>query len=94
MTHFEAYRWEDHVPRKGSWKFNLVVGALAFALIAATLPDVPHERGASRSASAKLPASVNSSALHAAGRTAPAGFVGSVDEAAQCPSAVRDHADS
>ena len=39
MTHFEAYHWEDHVPRAGSWKFNLAAGVLALGLIAATLPD-------------------------------------------------------
>ena len=39
MTHFESYRWEDHVPRAGSWKFNLAVGVLALGLIAAAFPD-------------------------------------------------------
>ena len=39
MTHFEAYRWEDHVPRAGSWKFNLAAGVLALGLIGAALPD-------------------------------------------------------
>ena len=39
MTHFEAYQWEDHVPRAGSWKFNLAVGVLALGLIAAAFPD-------------------------------------------------------
>jgi|RhiMetdeSRZDD1v2_1073273.scaffolds.fasta_scaffold310517_2 hypothetical protein len=38
MTHFEAYRWEDHVPRAGSWKFNLAAGVLALGLIYTTLP--------------------------------------------------------
>lgn len=36
---FDAYRWEDHVPRNGSWKFNLAVAALAVGLIATALPD-------------------------------------------------------
>ena len=39
MTHFEAYRWEDHVPRAGSWKFNLAAGVLALGLIATALSD-------------------------------------------------------
>ena len=39
MTHFEAYQWEDHVPRAGSWKFNLAVGVLALGLIATAFPD-------------------------------------------------------
>jgi len=29
MMHFENYHWEDHVPRAGSWKFNLAAGLLA-----------------------------------------------------------------
>jgi hypothetical protein len=36
MTHFENYRWEDHVPRKGSWWFDLATGVLLIGLIAAT----------------------------------------------------------
>lgn len=39
MMNFDAYRWEDHVPRNGSWKFNLAVAALAVGLIATALPD-------------------------------------------------------
>jgi hypothetical protein len=39
MTHFEAYQWEDHVPRAGSWKFNLAAGLLALGLISAAFPD-------------------------------------------------------
>ena len=39
MTHFEAYHWEDHVPRAGVWKFNLAAGLLALGLIYAALPD-------------------------------------------------------
>ena len=39
MTHFEAYHWEDHVPRAGGWKFNLAAGLLALGLIYAALPD-------------------------------------------------------
>jgi hypothetical protein len=39
MTHFEAYRWEDHVPRAGSWKFNLKAGVLALGLISGAFPN-------------------------------------------------------
>jgi hypothetical protein len=43
MTHFEAYHWEDHVPRAGSWKFNLAAGVLALGLIYAALPKAVSE---------------------------------------------------
>ena len=39
MTHFEAYQWEDHVPRAGSWKLNLAAGLAALGLISAALPE-------------------------------------------------------
>jgi hypothetical protein len=54
MTHFEAYHWEDHVPRAGSWKFNLAAGVLALGLIAAALPDT---HGTAPAATAAVPAS-------------------------------------
>ncbi len=44
MTHFEDYRWEDRVPRKGDWQFSLVAGALAFGLLAAALPEPQDDR--------------------------------------------------
>lgn len=56
MTHFEAYHWEDHVPRAGSWKFNLAVGVLALGLIHAALPDAS---GNTPAATAAAPARVN-----------------------------------
>ena len=43
MTHFEAYQWEDHVPRADSWKFNLAAGVLALGLIVAALPEASSE---------------------------------------------------
>ncbi len=52
MTHFEAYRWEDHVPRAGSWKFNLAAGMLALALIATALPDTSDHASATATATA------------------------------------------
>lgn len=39
MTQFEQYRWEDRVLRKGSWKFNLAVGAVAFAVLTGACLD-------------------------------------------------------
>lgn len=39
MTQFDQYRWEDRVLRKGSWKVNLAVGALAFAVLAGACLD-------------------------------------------------------
>ena len=39
MTQLEQYRWEDHVPRKGSLKFNIVVGALAIGLLTGMCAD-------------------------------------------------------
>ena len=55
MTHFEAYQWEDHVPRAGSWKFNLAAGLLALGLIYAALPDAS---GNAPAATAAAPPSV------------------------------------
>lgn len=45
MLQFEEYRWEDHVPRKGSWKFNLTLNVAAFAVIAAALHYAPSDTG-------------------------------------------------
>jgi hypothetical protein len=39
MTQFEQYRWEDRVLRKGRWKFNLAVGAVAFAVLTGACLD-------------------------------------------------------
>ena len=55
MTHFEAYRWEDHVPRAGSWKFNRAAGFLALALITTAFPDI--HGNAPAAAVAAVPAS-------------------------------------
>jgi len=52
MTHFEAYHWEDHVPRAGSWKFNLAAGVLALGLIYAALPDASGKAPAAAAATA------------------------------------------
>ena len=50
MTHFEAYRWEDHVPHAGSWKFNLAAGVLALGLIFAAFPDTDNNATATAAA--------------------------------------------
>ena len=58
MTHFEAYHWEDHVPRAGGWKFNLAAGLLALGLIYAAFPDT--YSNAPAAAAAATPASAAS----------------------------------
>jgi len=88
MMQFENYQWQDHVPRKGSWKFNLMVGALAFGLIAAALPEHPTGTAANIAASAK--ATPHFSALDGQGSFTPAAVTGG-DTRTQC---LAKHADS
>jgi hypothetical protein len=88
MTQFENYQWEDHVPRKGSWKFNLAIGALAFGLIAAALPEQPAGTAANIAASAKP--TPHFSALDGPGSFTPAAVTGGRTHA-QC---VEKYADS
>ena len=83
--HFEKYHWEDHVPRAGSWKFNLTVGVLAFGLISAAMPNNPDEHPANQVANAKAAAEVHLSALELQRRTEPAAFTGQSGRSAQCP---------
>ena len=52
MTHFDAYHWEDHVPRAGSWKVNLAAGLLALGLIYAAFPDASGDAPAMTTAAA------------------------------------------
>ena len=52
MTHFEAYHWEDHVPRAGSWKVNLAAGLVALGLIYAALPNASGDAPAMSTAAA------------------------------------------
>lgn len=41
MMQFDGYRWEDRVPKPGRWKLDLVLGALALAVLTMTLrPDL------------------------------------------------------
>ena len=53
MTQFEQYRWEDRVLRKGSWKLNLAVGAVAFAVLTSVCLDPRGRPWASPSVSAQ-----------------------------------------
>ena len=85
---FENYQWEDHVPRKGSWKFNLAAGALAFGLIAAALPEHPAGTAASIAAAAKP--TPHFSALDGQGSFTPAAITGG-NSLAQC---AEKHTDS
>ena len=86
MTYFEAYRWEDHVPRAGSWKFNLAVGVLAFGLIAAAFPDTYGNMPVVASAAA-APSDVL--------QTSSKATVQPVSSwSADCPTARTDYADS
>jgi hypothetical protein len=90
MIHFETYQWEDHVPRKGGWKFNLALGALAFAVIAAAMPDKAGRDAASISAAAKPAAAVNLSALETERRIEPAATTGTNGEWARCQASYAD----
>jgi hypothetical protein len=88
MMQFENYQWQDHVPRKGSWKFNLVVGALAFGLIASALPE--HRAGSAASIAASAKPATHFSALNGQGSFTPAAVIGG-STPAQCAD---KHADS
>ncbi|WP_119304518.1 DcrB/PsbP domain-containing protein [Dongia deserti] len=90
MMHLESYQWEDHVPPKGSWKFNLAIGVLAFGLIAAALPDTPGDIAANLSVSAEPAADINVSALDGRARFTPASSTGNVGERVQCPNGYAD----
>ena len=92
MTHFEAYHWEDHVPRAGSWKFNLAAGVLALGLISAAFPDT----GANAPAAAAAAISTGgTSDRETKISIAPAPTVQPVKSWwAHCPTAASDYADS
>jgi hypothetical protein len=45
MMQFESYRWEDHAPRPGRWKFDLVLAVAAFAALATVLRLEPPASG-------------------------------------------------
>jgi hypothetical protein len=92
MMQFEAYRWEDHVPRAGSWKFNLAAGVLAFGLIYAALPDTYSN------APAAAAAAVPTSGIHDRKMEISRGPSPTVQPAkswwAYCPTAAVEYADS
>ena len=60
MTQFEQYRWEDRVLHKGRWKFNLAVGAIAFAVLTGACLD---SGGRSWAARSSLPQSDNGTSV-------------------------------
>lgn len=60
MTQFEQYRWEDRVLRKGRWKLNLAVGAVAFAVLTGACLD---SGGRSWAARSSLPQSDSGASL-------------------------------
>jgi hypothetical protein len=39
MTQFENYRWEDHTPRPGRWKFDLLMTLLSIGLLLTAIPQ-------------------------------------------------------
>ena len=85
MMHFEKYHWEDHVPRKDSWKLNLAVGALAFGLIAAALPEVPDVTSPTVASSVKPTVAADLSGFDAPRRQLPAAFAGASRKRTPCP---------
>lgn len=93
MTHFEAYRWEDHVPRAGSWKFNLSAGLLALGLIGTALLENPGETWSAQYTLAKPTGHVRLSAFDSSRRDPLATFPGAAGEA-NCPIAPSEHAGS
>ena len=86
MTHFEAYQWEDHVPRAGSWKFNLAAGVLALGLIATAFPDTFANAPVVASAAA-APSQVQDALNEATVQPVKSW-------SAYCPTAASDYADS
>jgi len=77
MTHFEAYHWEDHVPRAGSWRFNLAAGVLALGLIFAAFPDSSGHAAAATTAA--TPAGSTGQAVKGWWAHCPAAETGCVD---------------
>jgi hypothetical protein len=97
MTHFEAYHWEDHVPRSGSWKFNLTVSLLAFGLIFAAFPDIPAGSSSMVARTARPAAEVtyrDTPVRDTSRHDLPAASVGALGQSVHCPIAAPEHADS
>ena len=92
MTHFEAYQWEDHVPRAGSWKFNLAAGLLALGLIFAAFPESDGKAPAAAAAAMQTSGAVD---RDMAISKAPSPAVQPVNSWwAYCPTAATKYADS
>ncbi len=85
MIHFETYQWEDHVPRRGGWKLNLVVGVLAFGLIAAAMPDDAGDVSSFAAQPANPAIEVRLSVFDAQGGDTPAALPRTAAEAVPCP---------
>jgi hypothetical protein len=91
MTQFDAYHWEDRVPRAGSWKFNLAAGALALALISAAFPGADNAPAA---AIAALPAGEIPEAQKAVSSASPPTVELIESGWVSCPTAATPYADS
>ena len=85
MLEFENYRWEDHVPRAGSWKLNLAVAAVAFGLIAAALADDSAGTSSHMKASAGSATEMKVSASRIERRGEPAVFGQTTAGRGPCP---------
>jgi hypothetical protein len=94
MTHFEAYHWEDHVPRSGSWKFNLTISLLAFGLIFSAFPDIPVGSSSTMSRTAASATELTYPVVDTSRHDLPAASVGVVGQSVYCPTATPEHADS
>ena len=81
---FEDYRWQDHVPRTGTWKFNLAAGAIAFGLVWAALPPVP-DISSVAGMSAPPASGAGLSALEMR-RNLPASYQSAEGQPSHCPS--------
>ena len=92
MTHFEAYHWEDHVPRTGSWKFNLAAGLVALGLIHAALPNASGD--APTMSTAAAPAGETQGLQMNVSSAPSSGIQPAKSWSADCPTAVNDYADS
>jgi hypothetical protein len=80
MTQFEQYRWEDRVLRNGSWKLNLAVGAVAFAVLAGACLDSGGRSWAARSSLPQSGDGTSITELGVPGRAAPASMRGAMPE--------------
>ena len=90
MMHFENYQWQDHVPRKGSWKLNLAIGVLALGLIGAAMPHRSGDLAPTMWTSTKPSPEANVFALEGRGQFTPAAFTGNSGEQADCPNTYAD----